>query len=111
MTPYHGLTVREMQLGYVELRINYFHDASDDHLTQLGVDRALLPCLRAWREFYETDQERPIAQRLNSSLVWELDREPVGFSTTDDIVFGQQAFMRLHSSTPSRGRPAWARIS
>lgn len=45
---------------------------------------------------YETDQERPIAEWLNYSLVWELDREPVGFSTTDHIVFGQHAFMHLH---------------
>jgi hypothetical protein len=62
----------------------------------LGVDRALLPCRRAWREFYETEQARPIAQRLNYSLVWDLDREPVGFRTTDHIVFGRHAFMRLH---------------
>lgn len=90
------LRVREMELAEVDLRIAYFHDASDDHLRVLGVDRALLPSRQAWREFYEIDYARPIQNRDNYLLVWELDDEIVGFSSTDQISFGEQAFMHLH---------------
>jgi hypothetical protein len=43
MNAEQALTVREMQLGEVGVRINYFHGSSDEHLRMLGVDRALLP--------------------------------------------------------------------
>ena len=52
--------VREMRLDEVDLRIAYFHDASDEHLRRLGVARALLPSRVAWRQFYEADYARPI---------------------------------------------------
>lgn len=89
-----------MQLAEVDLRIDYFHDSSDEYLQRLGVDRALLPARAAWREFYETDYARPISQRLNYSLIWELEHEPVGFSSSDQITFGVQAFMHLHILKP-----------
>jgi RimJ/RimL family protein N-acetyltransferase len=90
------LRVREMKLAEVDLRIAYFHDASDDHLRTLGVDRGLLPSRQVWRESYEVDYARPIQNRDSYSLVWELDDEIVGFSSTDQITFGEQAFMHLH---------------
>jgi RimJ/RimL family protein N-acetyltransferase len=91
-----GLQVREMLLSEVDLRISYFHDACDEHRRMLGVDRALLPSRRAWREFYEADAARPLPERENYTLVWELDDRIVGFSSTDAITFGEQAFMHLH---------------
>ena len=87
------LTVREMQFGDVEIRINYFHDASDEHLRMLGVDRALLPTPEAWSAFYVEDYARSIQERVNFSLVWDLDGQMVGFSSVADIIFGKQAFM------------------
>jgi RimJ/RimL family protein N-acetyltransferase len=90
------LSVREMRLDEVELRIAYFHDASDEYLQTLGVDRALLPSRAAWREFYEADHARPLAQRESYTLVWELGERVVGFSSLDQISFGEQAFMHLH---------------
>lgn len=90
------LTVREMQLADVGLRIDYFHDASDDHLLTMGVDRSLLPTRDAWHEFYEEDYARPIRDRVAFSLVWELDGTAVGFSSVSNIVFGKEAFMHLH---------------
>jgi len=90
------LSVREMQLSEVGIRIDYFHDSSDDHLRTLGVDRALLPSRTAWRELYETDYARTIQDRDSYLLAWEFDGQIVGFSSTDQITFGEQAFMHLH---------------
>jgi RimJ/RimL family protein N-acetyltransferase len=90
------LTVREMRLDEVDLRIDYFHEASDEYLGTLGVDRALLPARGAWRAQYEEDYARPLRERLSYLLAWELDGDVVGFSSTDRIEYGEQAFMHLH---------------
>lgn len=85
-----------MQLEEVAIRINYFHGASDDYLRMLGVDRALLPTPEEWYAWYAEDYLRPIDERVNYQLIWELDGSTVGFSSTDRILYGDQAFMHLH---------------
>lgn len=72
--------MREMQLTEVDVRIDYFHDSSDDHLLKLGVDRASLLSREAWRSFYAEDYACPMENRQNFSLIWELDGETIGFS-------------------------------
>jgi len=98
------LTVREMQLSEVDIRINYFHDSSDEHLQTMGVDRALLPAREEWREFYEDDYARPIPHRKTYALLWELEGVAVGFSSSDRILFGREAFMHLHILDPGHRR-------
>ena len=88
--------VRPMEIEEVGVRIDYFHDAPDEYLTHLGVDRELLPDRDAWRAYYEEDFARPSAARETHNLVWELDGRIVGFSSADHIDFGEQAFMHLH---------------
>ncbi|MBV9606357.1 MAG: GNAT family N-acetyltransferase [Solirubrobacterales bacterium] len=98
------LRVREMELAEVGIRIDYFHDASDEYLRMLGVERARLLSREAWREFYELDFARPVRDRENYLLAWELDGEVVGMSMADHITFGEQAFMHLHILEPNRRR-------
>jgi RimJ/RimL family protein N-acetyltransferase len=85
-----------MPLSDVGIRIRYFHEASDGYLLAMGVDRTLLPTPEAWQSFHERDYERPVAERENYVLLWELDGQAVGFSSLDQIIFGEQAFMHLH---------------
>jgi RimJ/RimL family protein N-acetyltransferase len=96
--------VRPMRLDEVGTRIDYFHDASDEYLLKLGVDRALLPSKDAWLAFYERDFARPLAERETYNLAWELDERIVGFSSVDQIEFGEQAFMHLHIIEEPRRR-------
>jgi RimJ/RimL family protein N-acetyltransferase len=91
-----GVSVREMPLSEVGIRIRYFHEASDDYLLAMGVDRDLLPEPEAWHSFHERDYERPLTERENYLLLWELDGQVVGFSSLDHIAFGDNAFMHLH---------------
>ncbi len=88
----------------VAIRINYFHGSSDDYLRALGVDRALLPTRDDWFAFHEEDYRRPMEDRLNYSLIWELNCRIVGFSSTDRITFGNEAFMHLHILDPANRR-------
>jgi RimJ/RimL family protein N-acetyltransferase len=96
--------VRPLRLDEVGLRIDYFHEASDEYLVMLGVDRALLPSRGDWLAYYEEDFARPIAERETYNLAWELDGRLVGFSSTDKIDFGEQAFMHLHIVEEPRRR-------
>jgi RimJ/RimL family protein N-acetyltransferase len=96
--------VRPMGLDEVDVRIDYFHDASDEYLAQLGVERALLPDRDAWRAYYAEDFARPFAKRETYNLAWELDDTIVGFSSVDNIDFGEQAFMHLHIVEEPRRR-------
>jgi RimJ/RimL family protein N-acetyltransferase len=98
------LSVREMTLSDVPVRIDYFLDSPDDYLVTLGVDREALPSRADWIAFYEEDYRRPIRRRENFSLIWEFDEKTVGFSTTDRIKFGDEAFMHLHIIDPSLRR-------
>lgn len=91
-----AVVVRPLRLDEVGLRISYFHDATDEFLARLGVDRAKLPAPDAWRTFYEQDYARPIDQRENYAVAWELDGAVIGFSTVDRITFGREAFLHLH---------------
>jgi RimJ/RimL family protein N-acetyltransferase len=102
--PAADVIVRPMRLDEVDVRIDYFHDASDEYLTHLGIDRALLPSRAAWRSYYEEDFARPVAERETYNLAWELDGRIVGFSSVDHIEFGEQAFMHLHIVEEPRRR-------
>jgi RimJ/RimL family protein N-acetyltransferase len=98
------VSVREMLLSEVGIRIRYFHEASDHYLHALGVDRALLPEPEVWFSSHERDLARPLTDRENFALVWELDGQVVGFSALDHIEFGEEAFMHLHIVEPSLRR-------
>lgn len=104
MTVADIFTVREMPPEAVGLRIDYFHDATDDELARMGVERSLLPTRDAWRRSYEEDFALPLPQRKGYALLWELDARPVGFSTLDRIEFGHEARMHLHVTDPARRR-------
>jgi RimJ/RimL family protein N-acetyltransferase len=99
------VVVRPMRLEEVGIRIDYFHDASDEYLRQLGADRARMPARDAWRAHYEADFARPLAERETYNLIWEVDGRAIGFSSVDHIEFGEEAFMHLHIiEAPERGR-------
>jgi RimJ/RimL family protein N-acetyltransferase len=99
-----GLVVREMELAEVGMRIDYFHHSSDEYLQTLGVDRASLMSPQDWTSSYRTDYAKPIEERDTFCLIWELDGRAVGFSSTDRILFGEEAFMHLHIVDPALRR-------
>jgi RimJ/RimL family protein N-acetyltransferase len=97
-------TVRPMEVAEARLAVDYFHDATDEHLARIGVDRALLPSREDWLRAFAVDERRPLAQRAQYGVVWVLDGEVVGFSRTERIELGEQAFMHLHILRPPERR-------
>ena len=96
------LTVREMMGSEAEVIIDYFLRATPEYLEILGVDPSRLPPSQSWRERFERESARPTEQRGWIAVIWLLDDQPVGFSTSDKITFGEQANMHLHVIDPER---------
>jgi RimJ/RimL family protein N-acetyltransferase len=87
---------RAMLAPESDLIIDYFHNATPAFLKGLGVDPARLPARETWRAHYRREFALPVEQRASFLVLWTLDAAPIGFSTADKIVLGQQAFMHLH---------------
>jgi len=96
------LTVREMTDSETDLIIEYFHRSTPEHLEMLGVDPTRLPGRESWRERLRLEFARPVEQRTAIVVIWLSDDRPVGFSTSDKIVYGEQANMHLHVTDPER---------
>jgi RimJ/RimL family protein N-acetyltransferase len=102
--PDGALGVRPLTRDEIGIRIEYFHRSSDEHLARMGVDRALLPDPEIWQAEYDADYERPLEARRTYTLAWLLDDRIVGFSSTDRIAVGEEAFMHLHVIEQARRR-------
>jgi RimJ/RimL family protein N-acetyltransferase len=85
-----------MTLAETAIVIDYFHDATPEHLEMLGVDPTRLPRPKLWRELFETEYALADGQRHNLFLLWLADDRPAGFSSCDQIVPGDRANMHLH---------------
>ena len=93
---------RPMALSEVGLIIDYFHQASPEYLNSLGLDPSRLPDRAQWKALWERQFDLPLEQRKTFLVLWELGGDPVGFSTSDKIKFGQEAYMHLHILHPER---------
>jgi RimJ/RimL family protein N-acetyltransferase len=98
------LEVRAMRLDETAVIVDYFHGSTPEHLDTLGVDPTRLPDPERWRQNYEREFAQPLEQRTSFQVVWLLDDEIVGFSTVDQLRFGEQANMHLHIVRPDRRR-------
>jgi RimJ/RimL family protein N-acetyltransferase len=96
------LTVREMTLAETDLIIDYFHSSTPEHLEALGVDPTRLPPSESWRERFHRESALPIEKRNALFVIWLSDGQPVGFSTSDKIIYGERASLHLHVTNPER---------
>ena len=96
------LTVREMTAAETDLIVEYFLSSTPEHLEMLGVDPTRFPPAASWRERLRRECALPIEHRSLVLVIWLSDDQPIGFSTSDKIVYGEQANMHLHVVDPGR---------
>jgi RimJ/RimL family protein N-acetyltransferase len=96
------LSVREMKVDEIDLIIEYFFGATPEQLEMLGVDPSRLPAREGWRERFQRECALPIERRAWIVVIWLSDNQPVGFSTSDKITYGEQANMHLHVTDAER---------
>lgn len=93
-----------MEPTEARLIIDYFHSSTPEHLELLGVDPTRLPEPGHWMATYMQDARKPVAERDFLLVLWEVDGDPVGFSTADTITVGREARMHLHIVDAGRRR-------
>ena len=98
------ILVRAMTVEESGLVIDYFYSSTPEHLEMLGVDPTRFPPRQIWAERFADQFRLPVHERQAFFLIWLADSETVGFSSCDKIVFGDQANMHLHVTTPERRR-------
>jgi RimJ/RimL family protein N-acetyltransferase len=96
------LSIREMKLEEVGVVISYFHQSTPEHLETLGVDPTRLPDPGKWLERYTQEYNQPIEKRKTFLVIWKSGDTLIGFSTTDKIIYGQEAYMHLHMLNPEQ---------
>lgn len=96
------LNVREMRLEETSFVIDYFQSSTPEHLEMLGVDPTRLPPKEVWVSSFKSQYRLPIAERSGFFVIWLMDEQPIGFSSCDKIVFGEQANMHLHVTEPTQ---------
>jgi RimJ/RimL family protein N-acetyltransferase len=94
-------SVRAMAISETSVIIDYFQQATPEHLEMLGVDPTRLPSRSAWYELFQRQLNVPISDRSFVAVIWLVNDQPIGFSTSDKIAFGEHAHMHLHIVTPA----------
>ena len=97
-----ALEVREMLASEADLIVEYYANATPEHLEVLGVDPSRLPSARTLRERLHLVCTLPLPERPALVVIWLSDGKPVGFSTADKIRRGAQANMHLHVTVPEQ---------
>lgn len=94
--PGENLTIRELSPDDLDLFSSYWLNSDGSYLTGMGVDVAKLPAKEDIFEYWRSQLQLPIEQKLSYCVVWEKDKIPVGHSSTRPTVFGKEAYMHLH---------------
>ena len=81
---------------------DYFLNAAPDYLKSLGVDPTRVPERVQWQARFAQQFALPVEQREIVLVLWELDGKPAGFSSSDKIKLGEEAYMHLHILHPER---------
>ncbi len=91
-----SLTVREMQLGDIELIANYWQEAEPNFLVSLGVDLDRRVTSNVLQKALTDQMNIPLHEKMSYTLIWELDGKQVGHSNINKIEFGEKAFIHFH---------------
>jgi RimJ/RimL family protein N-acetyltransferase len=90
------LSVREIQEGDIELIINYWLNADQTFLENMGVDVSKMPTREVWQEMLRQQLLESYPEKKSYCIVWQVNGKAVGHSNVNKIIFGQEAFMHLH---------------
>jgi RimJ/RimL family protein N-acetyltransferase len=90
------LTVREIKESDIDLIIQYWMNAGNDHLVAMGVDLAKLPSETDWQRMLASQILLPNPEKQSYCTIWELNGKPIGHCNVNKIIFGEEASMHLH---------------
>lgn len=94
-------SVREATVEDIPQILTYWYVlASDELLFKMGVDKAKMPQRADLGAIISTQIALPYQEKQSFWLIWLLDGQAIGHSNAGKVVFGQEAYMHLHSWFP-----------
>lgn len=90
------LSVREMNKGDIEDFVQYWLNASDQYLLDLGVDLKKRPTREQIEKLVNDQIGVAMEKRKAYFLTWLYDNKSIGCSNLNQIEYGKRAFMHLH---------------
>ncbi|MGZ5133518.1 MAG: GNAT family N-acetyltransferase [Flavitalea sp.] len=90
------LSVRKAGMDDYALIVDYFLSADAKFLKNMGADITKLPKRQEWLTLMEKEFDKKVEQQSFFYLIWLANKNPVGHSNINKIVFGEEAFMHLH---------------
>jgi RimJ/RimL family protein N-acetyltransferase len=90
------LSVREIQEEDIEFLINYWLNADQTFLENMGVDVSKMPTKEGWEQMLSQQLRRSYKEKKSYCIIWQVNGKAVGHSNVNKIIFGQEAFMHLH---------------
>jgi RimJ/RimL family protein N-acetyltransferase len=90
------LSVRELQKDDIEYIVQYWLNAEDDFLLEMGVDLAKLPTEAELSTMLLQQLKQSHTKKQSYCIIWKIDSKPVGHSNINKINFGEKAYMHLH---------------
>lgn len=95
--PMPSLTVRELQEADIRSITDYWSESPDDFLVGMGVDLKKLPSREGFENMLQRQISLPYKEKNSLCLIWEVDGEAIGHCNTNPTVFGDEAYMHLHT--------------
>ena len=91
-----NLSVRECTADDLEKIVDYLHTSTNDHLLRMGVDIKKLPERNEWLQLLNEELQQPMENKKFFFVTWLMDDIPVGHTSINKIIFGEEAYMHLH---------------
>lgn len=85
-----------MNKGDIEHFVQYWLNASDQYLLDLGVDLKKRPTREQIEQLVNDQIGVAMEKRKAYFLTWLYDNKPIGCSNVNQIEYGKKAFMHLH---------------
>ena len=90
------MTVRALEPSDVSILVDYWMNASDDHLIGMGVDLDKMPSREQFTNMLLGQLALPVRERQSYAFIWELDGQAIGHCNVNKIIVGQEAYLHLH---------------
>jgi [ribosomal protein S5]-alanine N-acetyltransferase len=92
----HTLSIRKQRLEDIPLIVDYFLNASDEHLANMGVDRPKLFERAHWIKLLHENYDLEDKHKKLFYVIWQIDDEPIGHCNINKITINEEAYMHLH---------------
>lgn len=97
--------VRPLERGDVPHIIDYWVNATPEHLLAMGADAGKIPARAVWQGNLEKILSTPEREATTFYLIWLVDGRPIGFNSLKNIKYGESGEMHLHLwEESSRGK-------